>query len=287
MGTPVSLAASFTDPGANDTHTCSVAWDDGTEETYQPGSGDNCDRLHTFTRPGMFTIDAKVTDDDGGVGSGTVMVIVYDPDGGFETVGLQLESPPGALAGEPPAAGPAHSEFKVRYCPGESGPTSSGGKVSFRFDGHFDLDSTSLEWLVVTPDDKVATKGVATVASTGTLLGPNTTWATPALAATAVNAVYPQPARSIHRPAPTLPSRVAPSPMLLGHGGWPMLIWVLVWYACFSAVLAWRLVSVVVTSRDAEHRRSAIAALAMVWGSGSVGAGALAMTVKLHELGVL
>jgi endonuclease/exonuclease/phosphatase family metal-dependent hydrolase len=164
VGTPVSLTASFTDPGANDTHTCSVAWDDGTEETYLPGSGDRCDRPHTFTRPGMFTIDAKVTDDDGGVGSGTVMVIVYDPDGGFETAGIQIESPLGALAGEPLTVGPAHSEFNVQYRPGESGPAPSGGKVSFRFDGHFDLDSTSLEWLVVTPDDKVATKGVATVA---------------------------------------------------------------------------------------------------------------------------
>jgi hypothetical protein len=52
VGTPVSLAASYTDPGANDTHTCPVAWEDGTEETYLPGSGDSCDRLHTFTPGG-------------------------------------------------------------------------------------------------------------------------------------------------------------------------------------------------------------------------------------------
>jgi len=66
-----------------------------------------------------------------------------------------------------------------------------------------------------------------------------------------------------------------------------MLVWVLVGYACFTAALAWRLVGVVVTSGDAEHRRSAIAALTMVWGSGSIGAAALAFTVRLHELGVL
>lgn len=162
-GTPVALTASFTDPGANDTHTCSVTWDDGTDETYLPGSGNSCDRSHTFTRPGMFTINAKVTDDDGGVGSATVMVIVYDPDAGFATAGTQIESPPGALAGEQ-ATGRAHSEFNIKYRPGENGPEPSGGKVSFRFDGHFDLDSTSAEWLVITPDDKVAIKGVATVA---------------------------------------------------------------------------------------------------------------------------
>jgi endonuclease/exonuclease/phosphatase family metal-dependent hydrolase len=161
VGTPVPLTASFTD-AANDTHTCSVAWDDGTEETYAPAAGNRCDRVHTFTRPGMFTIDAKVTDDDGGVGAATVMIIVYDPDGGSETAGIQIESPPGALAGET-VIGPAHSQFNVQYHPGETGPAPSGGKVSFRFDGHFDLDSTSLEWLVVTPDSKVAAKGVATV----------------------------------------------------------------------------------------------------------------------------
>lgn len=66
-----------------------------------------------------------------------------------------------------------------------------------------------------------------------------------------------------------------------------MLVWVLLGYALFSAVLAWRLVGVVVSSGDGEHRRSAIAALTVVWGSGSIGAGALALTVRLHELGVL
>ena len=66
-----------------------------------------------------------------------------------------------------------------------------------------------------------------------------------------------------------------------------MLAWLFVGYALFSAALAWRLVSVVVHSTDAEHRRSAVTALTMVWGSGSIGAGMLALAIRLHELGAL
>jgi hypothetical protein len=66
-----------------------------------------------------------------------------------------------------------------------------------------------------------------------------------------------------------------------------MLLSVLVAYGLFSALLAWRLVNVVVSSTDADHRRSAVTALTMVWGSGSIGAGMLAVAIRLHELGAL
>jgi hypothetical protein len=66
-----------------------------------------------------------------------------------------------------------------------------------------------------------------------------------------------------------------------------MLLSVLAGYGLFSALLAWRLVNVVVSSTDADHRRSAVTALAMVWGSGSIGAGMLAVAIRLHELGAL
>jgi hypothetical protein len=53
----VSLAVPFTDAGANDTHTRSVDWGDGTS---------NSDTSHTFTSAGTKTITATVTDDDAG-----------------------------------------------------------------------------------------------------------------------------------------------------------------------------------------------------------------------------
>ncbi len=163
-GTPVALSASFTDASANDTHTCSVNWDDGANETYPPNSGRTCDRTHTFAHPGMYTIKAKVTDDDGGVGSADVMAIVYDPDAGFTTAAGHVTSPPGALK-DSAAQGVVHFNFNPKYLLSDSGPVPSGGKVDFRMGDEFQLNSTRLEWLVVTPDDKVAVKGVGTVAN--------------------------------------------------------------------------------------------------------------------------
>jgi hypothetical protein len=46
-GAPVSLTASFTDPGSNDTHGCAVAWDDGTAQSFAPANM-SCDASHTF-----------------------------------------------------------------------------------------------------------------------------------------------------------------------------------------------------------------------------------------------
>jgi hypothetical protein len=106
----------------------------------------------------MYTINATVTDDDGGAGSGSVMVIVYDPDAGFATGGGHIESAVGA-------AGKGQFQFNPHYRPGEDGPAASGGKVRFRLDSeNVRLQSTGLEWLVVTPDRKVAVKGTGTLA---------------------------------------------------------------------------------------------------------------------------
>jgi hypothetical protein len=55
----------------------------------------------------------------------------------------------------------------------------------------------------------------------------------------------------------------------------------------FSAALAWRLVNVVAHSADKEQRRSAVTMFGMVWGTGSLGAGVLGVSPKLHELGLL
>jgi hypothetical protein len=58
-------------------------------------------------------------------------------------------------------------------------------------------------------------------------------------------------------------------------------------YAAFSAVLAWRLVNVVVHSPDDAHRQSAIRMFTTVWSSASLAAGLVAAVVKLHEIGAL
>jgi hypothetical protein len=163
-GTPVNLTASSTDPGGNDQLTCTVHWDDGSPETYA-ASDSGCNRAHTFTSPGMYTIDVSVTDDDGGAATDGTMVVVYDPDGGFATAGGHFDSPAGALGSAPDVADSGRFQFNPKYRPHDEGPVPSGGKFHFRLDGTtFDVDSTGFEWLVVTTDGKAAVKGQALVA---------------------------------------------------------------------------------------------------------------------------
>jgi len=101
--------------------------------------------------PGCSASTSPCADDDGGTDTQPVMVVVYDPDGGFVTAGGHFSSPAGALADDPQASGRAHFEFNPKYKKGDTGPSPSGGKVKFRLDfASFDLDAQTLEWLVVT-----------------------------------------------------------------------------------------------------------------------------------------
>jgi endonuclease/exonuclease/phosphatase family metal-dependent hydrolase len=171
-GAPVTLAAPFTDAG-QDTHTCTVNWDDGNGADSYPASAMACDRTRTLPHAGMYTINVTVTDDDGGADTKHVMIVVYDPDGGYPTAGGLLDmqpeiaSPAGALPAAPTSSGTAHFQINPKYQPGDLGPAPSTGKVSFTLpDAGFSLDSTSLEWLAVPPDGKAAVKGAATVNGT-------------------------------------------------------------------------------------------------------------------------
>ncbi|HZM76287.1 MAG TPA: hypothetical protein VFC19_11200 [Candidatus Limnocylindrales bacterium] len=159
VGDTVNLSTTFTDPGSNDTHVCGVSWDDGNRDTFV-ANGLTCGGSHVYPRAGMYTIKHGITDDDGGEAPElSVLVIVYDPDAGFATAGGHLPNPGG---------GTGHFQFNPKYLPHDEGPEPSGGKVNFRVQSgpggqEFDLDSTGLEWLVVTQDDKIAAKGTASV----------------------------------------------------------------------------------------------------------------------------
>jgi len=54
-----------------------------------------------------------------------------------------------------------------------------------------------------------------------------------------------------------------------------------------SAVLSWRLITVVTTSTDPVQRTDAIKMFGYIWGGGTLGTGLVSGMVKLYELGVL
>ncbi|MBT3221816.1 MAG: PKD domain-containing protein, partial [Proteobacteria bacterium] len=67
MGTTLSWAALVADPGADDTHVFN--WDYGDGET-GPGAS------HTYSKNGIFEVTISVSDDDGGVGTDSIVVFI-------------------------------------------------------------------------------------------------------------------------------------------------------------------------------------------------------------------
>ena len=170
-GDAVSLEAGYTEPAENDTHTCVTAWDDGTTSTYA-GADLTCRATHTFTRAGMFTIRTTVTDDDGDSGSDEVMVVVYDPDGGWANVDGSYDSPAGALTGSPTVAGEAWLHLAGHYYPQDK--STPLGATRNWLPGNpyrFDIATPTLQWLVVTPDGKIAAKATGTLAGSSAKYG--------------------------------------------------------------------------------------------------------------------
>lgn len=160
--TAVALQASFTDPGSNDTHTCFVQWDDGSVETFA-ASGGSCNRTHTFTRAGMFTINMNVTDDDGDSDARSVLIVVYDPAGPFTNADGSFASPAGALTANPSFAGEEWFHVNAHYYNQSDVPTGNAQTWLPGTDFRLDPGSVGLDWLVATPDGKIAVRGKGTL----------------------------------------------------------------------------------------------------------------------------
>ena len=162
VNTPVTVIANFTDAGKNDTHSCSVDWQDGSSigtVSEAPGSG-SCTATHTYTAPGVYTVTTTVTDDDLGSGSATTQVVVYDPSAGFITGGGWLNVDPGSYPAMPTLGGRANFGFTSQYKKGATIPT---GETEFQFQvGNFNFHSEAYSWLVVS-GYKAQYKGTGTV----------------------------------------------------------------------------------------------------------------------------
>ncbi len=81
-GAPVSLSASFTDQGTNDTHTATIDWGDlsSSNATVSESSGSgSLAASHVYTAPGIYTVSTVLSDDDHGTDVRTATVVVNSP----------------------------------------------------------------------------------------------------------------------------------------------------------------------------------------------------------------
>ena len=159
----MTTTATFTDAGTADTHTCSVAWDDGTSSpgtvAESNGSG-TCTASHTYTSAGVYTYHVTITDDDGGSTTVDWEVVVYDASAGFVTGGGWINVAAGSYVADPTLSGRANFGFNSQYKKGATVPT---GETEFQFQvGNFNFHSDAYTWLVVS-GYKAQYKGTGTV----------------------------------------------------------------------------------------------------------------------------
>jgi hypothetical protein len=142
----VGVSASLADASNLDTLTCSVNWGDGVVGPGTLAAG-LCTASHSYPAAGVYTVRMTGTDDDTGVGTDSVLVVVYDPTGGFVTGGGWIDSPLGAYKPDRSLSGRATFGFISKYHKGAQVPT---GNTQFQFDAAgFSFYSAAYEWLVV------------------------------------------------------------------------------------------------------------------------------------------
>jgi beta-xylosidase len=159
------VTVTFGDPGASDTHTCTVDWKDGTEPTEGTVTASGCTAAHTYTTAGIHRPVVTVTDDDGGSDRTTLPeLIVYDRSAGPAAGVGVITSPAGAYPAGPALTGKAAFSFAADYKKGATVPT---GTATFDFGAaRLKFRSTGSDWLVVTGSQAVY-QGSGTVNGTG------------------------------------------------------------------------------------------------------------------------
>jgi hypothetical protein len=75
--TSYAFKATFTDPGAADTHTCTINWGDGTSSTGTVSeSGGTCLSSHAYSATGNYTITVTLRDNAGAAATATSAITV-------------------------------------------------------------------------------------------------------------------------------------------------------------------------------------------------------------------
>lgn len=164
IGTPFTAKSTIT-AASTDTGTATWNWDGPTETIPLASFPTTLSTPHTYTTAGVYTIALEGTDDDGNVDKETFQyVVVYDPNGGFVTGGVQIDSPAGAYTADPSLTGKAHAGFVSKY---QKGATKPSGETEFQFQvADFNFHSMSYDWLVVA-GARAQYKGTGTINGAG------------------------------------------------------------------------------------------------------------------------
>ena len=114
----------------------------------------------------IYDLCVRGTDDPGNAGDPEcIMLVVYDPSGGFVTGGGWINSPAGAYKPDASLTGKASFGFVSKYKKGATVPT---GSTEFQFKaGDLNFHSSSYDWLVVTGSDYARFKGSGTINGMG------------------------------------------------------------------------------------------------------------------------
>jgi hypothetical protein len=145
----ISVTAGYTDAGINDTHTCRIELNGAMSVAvdYFAVSGGTCTNQILPPEAGVYTLTFKVKDDDGGEGSASRMIVVYDPSAGFVTGGGWIQSDAGFYKPDETLSGKATFGFVSRYKKGANIPE---GNTEFQFHaGGMNFHSSTYQWLVV------------------------------------------------------------------------------------------------------------------------------------------
>jgi hypothetical protein len=161
-GATVSLVANLADGDPDDTHTCAIDWELGTSDgsVVEAGGSGTCTGDFLYPTPGVYTIAVTVTDPAGESASDQVMIVVYDPRGGFVTGGGWVTAGPGSYSADPTLSGKATFGFVSKYKQGAATPS---GNTEFQFHAAgMNFHSASYQWLVVA-GARAQYKGTGTV----------------------------------------------------------------------------------------------------------------------------
>jgi PKD domain/Bacterial Ig-like domain len=158
---PLTVKASFTDPD-NGPWTYTINWDDGS--TNATGSAtpapSTFQATHSYTNPGVYTINVCVKDGLMASGCAQVWIVVYDPNGGFVTGGGWINVAKTSYTANPDLEGRANFGFNSQYKKNANIPT---GETEFNFQvGNMNFHSTAYNWLIVS-GYKAQYKGTGTI----------------------------------------------------------------------------------------------------------------------------